>query len=266
MLAVERLIEVDQVYALILNVFVQNIQIIAKIKLAHRCSSVPGECFAYQPNICYTLNLDIKPQEASLTQRYIDTGGMILAGGASQRLGQNKALIEVQGQPLIQRMTDKLCKLVDEIIIVTNTPEPFRFLGLPLVADVYPGVGTLGGLHAGLAALTTNYGLAVGCDMPFLNLSLLRHLLDQREQYDIVVPRIGDYVEPLHAVYACRCAAALEQHILGGQRRVRVAWQGLNVRYVETAEIEQFDPQHLSFFNVNTPQELARMQAILPGS
>jgi molybdopterin-guanine dinucleotide biosynthesis protein A len=148
----------------------------------------------------------------------------------------------------------------------TSDTKHLADLGLPTVTDVYPGVGTLGGLHAGLSAIETEYGLVVGCDMPFLNADLIGYMISQAPGYDVVMPRVGRYYEPLHAVYARRCVSGIERTILAGQRRILHALAGKRIRYIEEAEIERFDPDHLSFFNVNTPEELERARTLLTGS
>ncbi len=191
-----------------------------------------------------------------------NVSGIILAGGKSSRLGQNKALIEFEGEPIIQRVVNVLHPLVDEIVLATNTPECFTFLGLRMVADLYAGTGALGGLHAGLSAIQSEYGLVVGCDMPFLNAALLEYMLLHKAGHDIVIPRIGDYYEPLHAIYARRCLPAIERSIESGQRRLLGFASQMDVRYIDPDEIARIDPQRLSFFNLNAPDDLARMHEI----
>jgi molybdopterin-guanine dinucleotide biosynthesis protein A len=193
----------------------------------------------------------------------VNVSGIVLAGGAGLRLGQDKALVEVAGQPLAQRVVDVLRSLVGEIVLVTPSPERLAWLGLPAVGDIYPGVGTLGGLHAGLAAITNPYGLVVGCDMPFLNRDLLAFMIAQTGQDEVIMPRVGRFYEPLHAIYARSVLPVLEERILAGQRRIRQACAGLRTRYILEDEIAAFDPDHLSFFNVNTPEDLERAQAVL---
>ena len=192
-----------------------------------------------------------------------NVSGIILAGGTSSRLGQDKALFQSGGLSLIERVVRRLGEVVTEIVVVTNDPDRYAFLGLPMTGDVYQRVGTLAGLHAGLKAIHSAYGLVVGCDMPFLNPALLRFMISQRTGYDVVIPLIGEYYEPLHAVYARRCLPTIERSILSGQRRVRAAYAQARVRTVEQEEIAIYDPGHLSFFNVNTPDDLERLSAIV---
>ena len=190
-------------------------------------------------------------------------GGIILAGGSSSRLGQDKALIKAAGMTLIERVVQRLQLVVDEIVLVTDDPLRVSFLGLPMVEDTFAGVGTLGGLHAGLAALEAEYGVAVGCDMPFLNPDLLRYLISLRHGYDVVMPMLGKYYEPLHAVYGKRCLPAIEETIEAGQGRIMHACSCAHVRYVQDTQMVPYDPGLLSFFNVNEPQDLERMHALL---
>jgi molybdopterin-guanine dinucleotide biosynthesis protein A len=192
-----------------------------------------------------------------------EVSGIILAGGASARLGQDKALVEVAGRPLVERVVEVLRPLADEIVLVTPSPERLVWLGLPAVDDIYPGIGTLGGLHAGLKAIANPYGLVVGCDMPFLNRDLLAYMISRAVGAEVVMPRVGRFYEPLHAIYARSVLPVLEQRILDGQRRIRQACAGLRTRYIGEDEIAAYDPDHLSFFNVNTPEDLVRARALL---
>jgi molybdopterin-guanine dinucleotide biosynthesis protein A len=163
---------------------------------------------------------------------------------------------------------DVLRLLVSDVVVVTrgrSLPEAelLARLDLPVVADVYPGVGTLGGLHAGLSAIDSEYGLVVGCDMPFLNAPLLRYMISLARDHDIVMPRVGQYFEPLHAIYARRCVPALEHSILTGRRRILHALGDMRIRYIEEPELDRYDPDRLSFFNVNTPEDLERARSLL---
>jgi molybdopterin-guanine dinucleotide biosynthesis protein A len=189
--------------------------------------------------------------------------GIILAGGQSSRLGQNKALIPVGGQPLVQRVVDRLSQVVRRIVRVTKSPSQFQFLDLQMVSDHYAGVGALAGLHAGLAAIDADYGLVVGCDMPFLNPALLHYMVSLAPDYDAVIPHVGAYYEPLHAIYSKRCIGPIEQRIQAGGRRLHRICEGMRVRYLTEAEIEEHDPARLAFFNVNSQQDLAQMYDLL---
>jgi molybdopterin-guanine dinucleotide biosynthesis protein A len=192
-----------------------------------------------------------------------DVTGIVLAGGQSTRLGQDKALLEIQGRTLVERVIDRLRCVVARIVLVTNSPDRFAFLALPTARDRIPGVGTLGGLHAGLGAIDTEYGLVVGCDMPFLSVALLRHIISLRGSHDVVMPCLGKHYEPLHALYARCCLPSFERSILLGERRIMQACAGMFIQYVEEEQITRLDPECLSFFNVNTPEDLERANQVL---
>jgi len=187
---------------------------------------------------------------------------VILAGGQSRRLGQDKSLLLIDGQPLLGRIVDTVRTLSDDLVVVTNDPERYLSYELPvrMISDVRPGVGALMGLYSGLRAVRGEYALMVGCDMPFLNLPLLRFLISLAPGVDVVIPQIGDKVEPLHAVYSQACLAPMSRSLEQGCRQIISFFDEVRVRYVEQPEIDRFDPEHLSFLNINTPQDWERVQ------
>ncbi len=188
--------------------------------------------------------------------------GIVLAGGQSSRLGTDKSLINVNGRPLIEQVVAKLASLGDEVIIVTNSPEKYRHLGVRLVGDVYPGKGALGGIYSGLKAAAYTYSLVVACDMPFLNLALLRYMVLQACEHDVVIPRLGGLPEPLHAIYSKNCLEPIDRLLARGGLKIIDFFPEVRVRYLEEDEVDVFDPQHLSFFNVNTPGDLEEMKKL----
>ncbi len=192
--------------------------------------------------------------------------GVVLAGGRSARLGRDKALLELEGQPLITRTLDVLAQLADDLIIVTSMAPHLFPRSARVVADRYVGAGVLAGVHAGLLAARGELALVVACDMPFLNLDLLRYIISLARDADVVVPRWTD-VEPLHAVYRpATCLGPIEGALARGERRIvsfyRDEVREVRVRYVERAEITRFDPQGLSFFNVNGPEDWERARVL----
>ncbi len=193
-------------------------------------------------------------------------GCIVLAGGKGLRLGRDKALETVDGQSLLQRVVTQLSSFSDEVIIVTakgkSLPQFFDNPSFKIVADAYPGRGALVGLASGLAASKARYNLAVACDMPFLNPALLRYMLGLAAGFDLVLPRLNDMVEPLHAVYARSCLAPLERLLEEEHMKIDALFGLVKVRYVEAEEIDRFDPRHLSFFNVNSSADLERAQQL----
>lgn len=188
---------------------------------------------------------------------------IILAGGRSQRLGMDKALLEINGEWLLLRLLNTLRPLGDDLLVVTNNTKRLEELPARLVSDVYPNAGPLGGIYSGLLAMRYAHGLVVGCDMPLLNLELLRYMILLSTDFDIVIPHLSGNVEPLHAVYGKSCLPAIAKALERGERRVVSFFHQLRIRYVEQEEIDIFDPQHLSFFNINTLEDLEFARQVL---
>jgi len=178
------------------------------------------------------------------------------------RLGRDKVQETVGNSNLLQRALSQLAPFDCDIIIVTagakSLPRVNGYQGFRIVNDIYPGKGALGGIYTGLAESKSPYNLVVACDMPFLNQALLRYMIELAAGFDLVVPRLGEMVEPLHAVYAKSCLAPIEGLLKQDSLEVRALFDLVKVRYVEASEIDRFDPQHLSFFNVNTEADLEK--------
>ncbi len=199
----------------------------------------------------------------------MDIGCIVLAGGKGLRLGHEKALETVGNKSLIQWVVFSLSFLNSDIIIVTAAKQfPPQFIGYPklkMVTDTYPGKGPLGGIYTGLAASDSFYNLVVACDMPFLNQDLLDYMIQISTGFDLVLPRLGNMIEPLHAVYSKTCLAPIECLLKQGNLKIHELLTLVRVRYVEAAEINRFDPKHLSFFNVNTEADLETAREIARG-
>jgi len=193
------------------------------------------------------------PRDGSVPEASV----IILAGGESRRLALDKALLVLNGEWLLARIVSTLAPLTDDLLVVANDTQHLGRLAARIVPDVYPGTGPLGGIYAGLRAMRYERGLVVACDMPLLNLGLLRYLIHVSCESEVVLPRIGDKTEPLHAVYTKTCLRAIEDSLKRGERRIIGFFPEVRVHYVEREEIEGFDPHHLSFFNINTREELA---------
>ena len=209
---------------------------------------------------------------------------VILAGGRSRRMGADKAFLDLGGQTLIERAVARLGRLSDDVIVVTNEPERFARLGARLVGDVLPGKGALGGVYSGLRAARHAAAVVVACDMPYLNAGLLRYMAGLLEGYDAVVPqgstgRAGGErpdqaavkakeidLHPLHAVYAATCLGAIEAAIARGDLRTMAFFDDVRVRIVGGDEIDRFDPQRLSIWNVNTPEEWQTARSLAGGT
>jgi molybdopterin-guanine dinucleotide biosynthesis protein A len=166
-----------------------------------------------------------------------NVSGVILAGGQSSRMGQDKALLEIGGKPLIRRLADLLLVLSDDVVISTNADEHYAFLNLPAVADVFPGQGPMAGIHAAMARTPRPLLLVLACDMPRVHLGLLRHILDAVEGYDAAVPATANRgIHPLCAVYRTACSGLLEQSLVRRTNGMRGFLQhpSLRVRHVSS--------------------------------
>lgn len=191
----------------------------------------------------------------------MEINGIVLAGGKSLRFGNDKISEAIGSKSLLQQVITSLLFLGGEIIVVTSDEHPISesidHPKLRILTDILPGKGPLGGIHTGLAASTTEYNLVVASDMPFLNEALLRYLIEISEGYDITVPRVGKLVEPLHAIYARSCLDPMAEMIKQERLSIYQLFRRVRVRYMEAAEIERFDPEHRSLFNINTKADLA---------
>jgi len=196
----------------------------------------------------------------------LDIGFIVLAGGKGLRLGQDKASETIGDRSLLERVVSRLTSFDSDILIVSasecTSPQLNGYPRLRTVADIYLNKGPLGGVYAGLKASDSLYNFVVACDMPFLNQALLRYMMQISAGFDLVVPRLGELVEPLHAVYSRACLAPIESLLRQGDLILRRLFALVEVRYVEAEEIDRFDPQHLSFFNVNNEADMERAKKL----
>ena len=181
-------------------------------------------------------------------------------------MGREKALELVNNQRLIDRVISVICSICSEIIVVTNQEQYKRLvkanLRVKMEVDLIPGKSSLGGIYTGLAYTNTMYNLIVACDMPFLSRALLSYLIQIAPGYDAVVPRIGKFLEPLHAVYTKNCMPAVEKLIEENTLSVNKIFKCVKTRYVDKDEVELFDQDHLSFFNINTKNDFIEAEKI----
>jgi molybdopterin-guanine dinucleotide biosynthesis protein A len=180
--------------------------------------------------------------------------GIVRAGGKSERMGRDKALMLLAGKPLISHVLEVLARVCDELIIASNDPRSYADLPARVVPDVFGDRGALGGIHAGLKAMRNERALVVACDMPFLSRSLLRFMAVVASDCDVVVPRVDGEFEPLHAVYGVNCTAPIERLIADRPRRIVALYDYVRVREVNAEQVRLFGASR-SFFNINTPQD-----------
>jgi molybdopterin-guanine dinucleotide biosynthesis protein A len=190
---------------------------------------------------------------------------VIQAGGESKRMGKDKALVPFLGTTLIQRVLERLRPIADEVLVTTNHPQNYRFLGVSLLTDVFPGRGALGGLYTALQAALHPYVAVVACDMPFANPDLLEVMFTALLECkaDAVIPQSAEGLEPFHAVYCReRCLPLVRQALADGHWRADSWFKDANLRYFTPQEVALFDPLGLTFKNVNTPDELLQAEEI----
>ena len=193
--------------------------------------------------------------------------GIILAGGKSSRLGRDKASEIVNEKPLLQWVTDRLEEVAAEIVVVKANGQqlpPLDTRGpLTVAEDLLPGRGPLAGIHSGLQSASHDLSIAAGCDMPLLCVPLLRELCRLAEGYDVVMPTRKSRPQPLHAVYRQNCVEAIEKELRAGRLKVISFLDAVRVRYVGEDEWASFDSEGLSFFNVNSDDDLKQAALLL---
>ncbi|HET7874047.1 MAG TPA: molybdenum cofactor guanylyltransferase [Methylomirabilota bacterium] len=192
--------------------------------------------------------------------------GVIQAGGRSTRMGgRPKALLELGGRPIIERVLDVVRAVTDDQLLVTNTPDLYGFLGLPMVSDVFPDHGSLGGIYSGLKAAPGDAAFTVACDMPFLVPAVARLVTARAHQADVVVPIVGGQFETLHACYAKACLGPIEARLRAERLKIIGFFEDVRVLAIPEAEVARLRDPGLVFMNVNTPEELERARELLAG-
>ena len=183
------------------------------------------------------------------------------------RLGRAKALERINKLSLIERTIDCLSAVSRAVLVVTSQEQFISITAVRLkgkvVVDLYPGKGALGGIYTGLATADSHHSLVVACDMPFLNRDLLCYLMDLAPNFDVVVPKLDGKFEPLHAIYSKDCLAPIKEILREGSLEILRLFDLVKVRHVVRDEIAKFDPQFLSFFNINTPDDLKKAEELI---
>jgi len=196
-----------------------------------------------------------------LEKRYGVTG-IILSGGKSARMGRDKAFIEIDGIPIIQRIYNILEKLFNEIIIVTNQKESYESFKAKIVSDLIVNHGALGGLYTGLFFASNSYSFCVACDMPFLKESMIQYLIKQADGFDAIVPRTDDGLQPLHAIYSKSCIPPIKKLIDMGKYKILDFYPLVRIKIIEEPEFINLDRTKESFININTPEDINLIKEI----
>jgi molybdopterin-guanine dinucleotide biosynthesis protein A len=190
--------------------------------------------------------------------------GIILSGGQSLRMGENKAFIKIDGIPIINRIHSVFKKLFQEVIIVTNQKELFSNFDAKIYVDIIPDCGVLAGLYTGLFFSSFPYSFCVACDMPYLKESVIEFLIGGLNDFDVIVPKTVDGLQPLHAVYSKKCLPAIRKTIQDGKSKILDFYPMVKIKLVEEQEFHFLDPGMESFINVNTPEQLRLVQERKP--
>jgi molybdopterin-guanine dinucleotide biosynthesis protein A len=199
--------------------------------------------------------------------QYKDCTGVILAGGKNKRFsGINKAFVRVGGKRIIDRIFSVCETLFDEIILVTNDPLEYLEWEMTVVTDLFQIRSSLTGIHAGLFYMTTPYAFFLACDIPFVKKELLEVILGGIEpKIDIVIPETAKGFEPLCSIYSKQCLRPIEQHLMGGKFKIQEFFRKVRVKKIQEKYLRQKDPDLVSFFNINSPDDLIQAEHIESG-
>jgi molybdopterin-guanine dinucleotide biosynthesis protein A len=178
--------------------------------------------------------------------------GVILAGGKSSRIGEDKAFLLLEGKPLIEIMLDKLKTLFKSLLIITNKPQVYKKYGIKTYKDIIAEHGPLGGIYTALTKSRSAHSFIVACDMPFLNPDFVRYMLRKIDGFDVVIPRYRGQLEPLCTVYSKNCIPSIENEISKKNLKIRSFFPNVKVKVISEAEILKFDSEGKLFVNINT--------------
>lgn len=193
----------------------------------------------------------------------VEISGIILAGGKSSRMKFNKAFAEIGGQRIIDILVKKFNDNFAETIIISNEPELFSDLGVPVYTDVIPRLGPLSGIHAGLTYARHNQVFVCGCDMPFVSIEIVQYLLECLGKHDSAVTEIEGRLQPTAAVYSRRCLPLLNQCLeQGWLKLIRLFYEQLDAVIVDEKELYAFGNVQEMFFNINDIDDLEKAQKI----
>lgn len=185
--------------------------------------------------------------------------GVILSGGRNSRIGLKKAFLEIDGKRIIDRNVEIYKKIFDEILIITNTPEDYQYLGFKVYRDLIPYRGSLGGIYTGLHYSKSDYVFFTACDMPFINETIIKHIIKGAKDYDIIVPYFKNRLHPLHAVYSKRCLPVFKKMVEEERLKIKDLFYKFKVKKISDIPETKLPP----FFNINTSEDYKRAISFL---
>lgn len=200
--------------------------------------------------------MSIGAEELKIVEKEMNTSGVILAGGKSSRMKFNKAFAQIGGRPVINIIVDKFASVFSEIILISNETDLYTHLGVPVYADIYPHMGPVAGIHSGLYHCSHDSAFVMGCDVPFMNMDLVRMMISRLNGYDSVVPRLDQHLQPLTAVYSRRCLPVLTSCLESKRVKLIRIFDELNSLEIDRSEIEKFGVAEEMFLNVNDIEAL----------
>ena len=218
--------------------------------------------------------MSLNAQQLKPHEKPVPVTGVILAGGKSRRMGQNKALIQLGTDTLIGHVIHRMRLVTDELLLITNTPTEYAHLGVPMHGDIIPDTGALGGIYTGLTYASYDTVLCVGCDNPFLVPNLLTYLVSVLGEYDAVMPYTYKEIpadsdntqitlQTLCAAYAKRCLPIIELMLHKSELRVHALAEHARIQRISPEVWQVFDAEGISFFNINTPEDFEKADSYM---
>ncbi|MBU0502731.1 MAG: molybdenum cofactor guanylyltransferase [bacterium] len=187
---------------------------------------------------------------------------IVLAGGRSSRFGSDKAFAKIGDSTIVESLFFPLFLIFKKVVVVTNFPEKYQDFPVQIVQDKIKNRGPLAGIYSGLLASDTERNFIVACDMPLLNPRLIKYLISIQEG-QVVIPRIKEKLEPLHAVYTRSCLPAIKQQLIMGDNKIQNFFDKVNTRFVEEEDVRKFDPTLTSFLNINLQKDLRKIKGLV---
>lgn len=188
---------------------------------------------------------------------------IILAGGKNTRMhGEDKAFLEIKGKALVGIIIEKFRLLADDVIVVTNSPQKYTNLNVRLVKDECPDKGPLMGICSGLKASLSKYNFIVACDMPFLKIPLIKHMIESINNYDVIVPKIDGKFHPLFGIYSRESIPVMQEMLKQDILRISDIFPKLKSCFLSRQELEKFDKGLISLININTIEDMIKAKKI----
>lgn len=201
---------------------------------------------------------------------YKDITGIILSGGKSSRMGSNKALLQIGNETIIKRITSLMQSIFGNVIIVTNTPEVYKFLNIPLYEDIYKNKGPLSGIHSGLVHSSTKENFFISCDLPLISKELIEYIIEFESDKSIKYCIASGHQHYLAGVYSKNLLPEIEKIINVSPKQSEKKEHKFSFKnLLMNIDAEIINLNHLSFynddlfFNLNTPKDFEHLKEII---